>query len=147
MPIALQEPEFETAVAAPKKRVLVVDDSPIDRRLAGKIIESAGDLIVRYASDGREALDLMERETPAVVLTDMQMPEIDGLELVKAVRGQYPSIPVVLMTAHGSEEIAILALKAGAASYVPKRRSPTICSAPSHRCFAWPRWTAPDNAC
>jgi CheY-like chemotaxis protein len=55
------------------------------------------------------------------VLTDLQMPEMDGLELVAAVRSTHPLVPVVLMTACGSEELAIRALRAGAASFVPKQ--------------------------
>jgi hypothetical protein len=55
------------------------------------------------------------------VLTDLQMPELNGLELVRMVRSEYPLIPVVLMTSKGSEEIAVEALQQGAASYVPKR--------------------------
>jgi CheY-like chemotaxis protein/anti-sigma regulatory factor (Ser/Thr protein kinase) len=121
MPKTLEAPSTERVLSAPETRVLIVDDSPIDRRLAGRMVEKSAGWTVLYASDGREALALLERETPAVILTDLQMPEIDGLELVKEVRGRYPSVPVVLMTAHGSEEIAILALQAGAASYVPKR--------------------------
>jgi CheY-like chemotaxis protein len=121
MPTALEEPRSKVGFATPTKSVLVVDDSPFDRRLAGRIIESSVGLTPLYAGNGREALELLERESPAAVLTDMQMPEIDGLELVNEVRSRYPGVPVVLMTAHGSEEIAILALQAGAASYVPKR--------------------------
>ena len=56
-----------------------------------------------------------------MILTDMLMPEMDGLELVEAVRSKYPLTPVILMTAHGSEDLAIRALKKGAASYVPKQ--------------------------
>jgi len=100
--------------------VLVVDDNGIDRRLAGKCVEEAG-LLPVYASNGREALSLVEREKPAVVLTDLQMPEMDGLELVAHMRARHPGVPVVLMTAFGSEDIAVAALRAGAASYVPKR--------------------------
>ena len=59
---------------------------------------------------------------PDLVLTDLNMPEMDGLELVGAIRGRFPRVPVVLMTAFGSEEVAIRALEAGAASYVPKRK-------------------------
>ena len=51
----------------------------------------------------------------------MLMPQMDGLELVEAVRAKYPLTPVILMTAHGSEDLAIRALKKGAASYVPKQ--------------------------
>jgi anti-sigma regulatory factor (Ser/Thr protein kinase) len=55
------------------------------------------------------------------VLTDLQMPEVDGLELVEQVRQSFSEVPVILMTANGSEDLAIEALQAGAASYVPKR--------------------------
>ncbi len=106
--------------------VLVVDDSPVDRRLAGGLLakhpggEGQG-LKVVYATNGKEALQKIASEKPDLVLTDMQMPEMNGLELVEAVRNQYPLIPVILMTAHGSEELAIQALQRGASSYVPKR--------------------------
>lgn len=101
--------------------VLVVDDAAIDRRMAGAIIELNLGWRVAYASDGGAALEAMERETPRVVVTDLQMPVMDGLELVAAIRRDHPSVPVVLMTAYGNEEIAMQALRAGAASYVPKR--------------------------
>ncbi len=55
------------------------------------------------------------------MLTDLDMPEMNGLDLVVAVRSKYPQIPVILMTAFGSEEIAVQALQSGAASYVPKK--------------------------
>lgn len=101
-------------------RVLVVDDSPVDRRLAGRLIEKLGDIEVFYASDGKAALEEVESHLPDLVVTDMQMPELDGFGLVEALRSQYPLIPVILMTAAGSEAIAVKALQAGAASYVPK---------------------------
>ncbi len=100
--------------------VLVVDDSRLDRTRAGGILRKAGHDIV-FAADGREALDFLALDAPDVVVTDLQMPNLDGLELVEAVRLRYPHIPVILMTAHGSEEIAVRALQKGAASYVPKR--------------------------
>jgi len=100
--------------------VLIVDDSAVDRRLAGGLLEKRDDWTVHYVSDGREALEFFEKEAPDVVVTDLQMPEINGLELVEAVRGRYPLVPVILMTAHGSEDIAVQALERGAASYVPK---------------------------
>src|SRR3954471_16062609 len=103
------------AALAGATEVLIVDDSPIDRRLAGRIVEKSTGLRVSYASDGLEALRQIARSAPAVVVTDMQMPEMDGLDLVREIRCLHPSIPVVLMTAFGSEEIAIRALKAGAA--------------------------------
>jgi CheY-like chemotaxis protein len=102
--------------------VLVVDDSPIDRRLAGGLLEKRDDCTVHYAADGKEALRQMAGHLPDLVLTDLQMPEMDGLQLVAAIKSDYPLVPVVLMTAHGSEEVAAQALQRGAASYVPKRK-------------------------
>lgn len=101
--------------------VLIVDDSATDRRLARGLLEMQPDVNVLQAPNGREALEQMELNVPDVVVTDLQMPELDGLQLVQRVHQEYPLIPVILMTAQGSEEIAVQALQAGAASYVPKR--------------------------
>jgi CheY-like chemotaxis protein len=110
-------------------KILVVDDSAVDRRLAGSLLEKAEPLAeldgmglnVVYATNGKEGLAAIQAEAPDLVVTDLQMPEMNGLELVEEVRLKFPSVPVILMTAHGSEEIAIQALQRGAASYVPKR--------------------------
>lgn len=99
--------------------VLVVDDSPMDRKIAGEFVVEH-DLTPTYAESGDEALEKLALERPDIVLTDLLMPGIDGLELVKRIRRDYPRVPVVLMTAYGSEDTAAAALKAGASSYVPK---------------------------
>ena len=101
--------------------ILVVDDVALDRHLAGTLLEEHSGWSAIYAEDGREALSLIKRKVPDLVLTDLQMPELNGLELVEAIRRDYAHVPVILMTAHGSEDIAVAALKRGAASYVPKR--------------------------
>src|SRR5262245_13719026 len=100
--------------------VLVVDDNPVDRHLACNLVEKCIDMKAIAAANGRDALDAIRKEKPDLVLTDMVMPEMDGLTLVQEVRTNYPLCPVILMTAFGSEEIAIQALQKGAASYVPK---------------------------
>ncbi len=105
--------------------ILVVDDSEIDRRLAGKLLERGGRFHVEFASNGFEALEHLEERTPLAVVTDLLMPEMDGLELVEEMRRRFASIPVILITAHGSEEIALKALMAGAADFVPKTRLAT----------------------
>ncbi|MHB8898569.1 MAG: response regulator [Thermoguttaceae bacterium] len=101
--------------------ILVVDDSAVDRRLAGGLLEKDPDLSLRYAVNGADGLAKMQEALPDLVLTDLVMPEMDGLELVSMVRSSYPSIPVILMTSAGNEEICVQALQRGAASYVPKR--------------------------
>lgn len=100
--------------------VLVVDDSAVDRRLAGGLLEKGTYLEVRYAENGVSALKEIDRESPDVVVTDLQMPQMDGLQLVLQIAQTYPDLPVVLMTAHGSEAIAAQALANGAASFVAK---------------------------
>jgi CheY-like chemotaxis protein len=102
-------------------KILVVDDSPIDRRLAGSLLETTPGTTVLYAAEGRAALSVVSAQSPDLVVTDLQMPGMDGLALVEAMRASSPAVPVILMTAHGSEEVAATALRRGAASYVPKR--------------------------
>lgn len=101
--------------------VLIVDDSATDRRLAGGLLEQGEEFSVCYAIDGSDALTQMELHVPELVVTDLNMPEIDGLQLTTVIRQTYPFVPVILMTARGSEDIAVAALQKGAASYVPKR--------------------------
>jgi CheY-like chemotaxis protein len=101
--------------------VLIVDDAAVDRRRAEKLLAKESDLTVLTAPNGRQALELLKESQPDLIITDMQMPEMDGLQLVEEVRLKHPGIPVILMTAHGSEELAVQALQRGAASYVPKR--------------------------
>ncbi|MCG6158213.1 response regulator [Rubinisphaera margarita] len=100
-------------------RVLIVDDSALDRQIAGTWVQKAG-CIPLYAVDGQEALDKIRQDRPDIVLTDLNMPKIDGLALVKSLNVSHPALPIILMTAYGSEQIAVEALQAGASSYVPK---------------------------
>src|SRR5438132_13366496 len=95
--------------------VLVVDDSAVDRVRAEKLLSKDIGLTVRSAANGKEALAELARELPDIVITDMQLPEMDGPELVEATRGTYPAAPVILMTAHGSGYCAVQALTARAA--------------------------------
>lgn len=102
-------------------RILVVDDSAVDRKLAGGLLSKNPDWQVYYAHDGAMALNEIELHLPDLVLTDLQMPQMNGLELVTKVREEYPLVPIILMTAKGSEEIAVQALQRGASYYVPKK--------------------------
>ncbi len=101
-------------------QVLVVDDSPTQQMQIQMVLEQGG-YRVRLAANGLKALEAIGEEMPAIVVTDLQMPELNGLELVAEIKLRYPSLPVILTTAVGSESIAAKALHAGATSYVPKR--------------------------
>jgi CheY-like chemotaxis protein len=100
-------------------RVLVVEDSPTQAQEIQLLLEDAG-FKVELAADGVQALEHIQRNMPDIVATDLEMPKMNGLQLVETVRRHHADLPVILMTAHGSEEIAALALRKGAASYVPK---------------------------
>ena len=100
--------------------LLVVDDSTADREMAAHLLAQES-WNVLHAADGQEALAQMRDHDVDLVLTDLVMPNLDGLAFVKQSKIDHPLVPVVLMTARGSEEIAVQALEAGAASYVPKK--------------------------
>ena len=102
--------------------VLVVDDSPVDRHLVGSLLAEEGSLQVEFASHGGEALERVKASPPDIVLSDLQMPGLDGLGLIEALKQSHPQIPIVVMTSKGSEEFAVKALRTGAASYLPKSR-------------------------
>jgi CheY-like chemotaxis protein len=99
--------------------VLVVEDSRTQAEEIRLLLEESG-FEVTLAGDGQDALAALARGLPDLIATDLEMPGLNGLQLVDAVRRKYPSVPVVLITAHGSEAIASKALRKGAASYVPK---------------------------
>ncbi len=101
--------------------VLVVEDSPDQAALITALLEGAGHA-TRAAGTAEIALEMIEDHRPDLVVTDLVMPGMDGLQLVEAVRARNPDLPVVLVTAFGSGDVAVEALKKGAASYVPKPR-------------------------
>ena len=100
--------------------VLVVDDSPVDQKLVGGLLQRDIDWLIEFADNVDTALSMISDISPDLVITDLQMPGKSGIELLKIAREKFPHIPVILITGKGSEELAVEALHAGAASYVPK---------------------------
>ncbi len=101
--------------------LLVVDDSEFEHQVIARLLKTVEGLRLIFASGGLQAMETVRRESPHLILTDLIMPDMDGLELVQQVRTHFPSIPLILMTAFGSEEAAMRALRAGAANYIPKK--------------------------
>jgi CheY-like chemotaxis protein len=103
-------------------RILVAEDSATQgAQISGVLEEARYETVV--VSDGKQALRRLEEgDKFDLVLTDMMMPELDGLQLVRAIRVHHPGIPVILMTAQGTDALAVEALEQGAAGYVPKSR-------------------------
>ncbi len=101
--------------------ILVVDDSELDRTHVGGLLAHEPQWAIAFAENGVDALRHFKHAAPDLLLTDLFMPEMDGLQLVETVRATYPTVPIILMTSKGNEEIAVEALQRGASSYVPKR--------------------------
>ncbi len=102
-------------------RFLLVDDSPVELRLVTGLLQKFEDAEIDTSTNGLEALRAARAATPDVVVSDLKMPGMDGLELIDAMRDEFPGVPIVIVTSQGSEEMAVRALQGGAAGYVPKR--------------------------
>ncbi len=101
------------------RRCLVVDDEPRLRQVLQRVMEADG-FAARAAGSGREALACLEAEEVELVLTDLRMPEMDGIELLKAVRARWPDTAVMLVTAVADVEVAVNCLAQGAMDYLTK---------------------------
>ncbi|MFH0794712.1 MAG: sigma-54 dependent transcriptional regulator, partial [bacterium] len=100
-------------------RILIAEDEDRLWRVLAMLLSNAG-YKLSLASDGEEALSLFEQQQPDVVVTDVKMPKVDGMELLKKVREQSPETPVIVITAFGSIESAVEAMQAGAIDYITK---------------------------
>lgn len=105
--------------------VLIVEDDPVLREALAETMTIAGHTYIT-AKDGKEALTLLDLHNPAVVLTDIRMDKLDGNELLNAIQKTRPGLPVILMTAYGSVEDAVTAIRHGAVDYLQKPFSAQI---------------------
>jgi DNA-binding response OmpR family regulator len=103
-------------------RVLVVDDDPVGRATLREILALEG-YQVEQAAGGREALEKLGSKAFQLMLLDLKMPDVDGLSVLEAVPGKAPDVQVVILTAHGSMESAIQAVRHGAHDYLLKPAS------------------------
>ncbi len=104
--------------------ILLVDDTDFDRQVAAHLLQDVPDAVVCVASCGADALALLTTREIDLVVSDLRMPGMSGLDLLDRMREEHPLVPVVIMTSQGSEELAVDALRRGAASYVPKANLP-----------------------
>lgn len=107
-------------------KILAVDDSPTMRRIIVNTLKRAGYSNVIEANDGKDALAKIKVENPNLVITDWNMPEMDGLTFVATLRSMdnYKDIPVLMVTARSVKEDILVAMKAGVTSYIVKPFTP-----------------------
>ncbi len=111
----------ESRVGGSPSRIVVVDDHPLFRSALGRMLDAQSDLeVVGEASDGQEAVALCRRLRPELVLMDVRMPRMDGLEATRAIKGELPRTIVLVLTALEDPNHLSEALRAGAAGYVLK---------------------------
>jgi len=103
----------------PNKRILVVDDEPTIRSFLLRVLEQEG-YVVQAARDGQEALQYLEMMSYDLLLTDIKMDQMDGVELLQEARKRYADLAVILLTGHATVPSAIVALREGAYDYLLK---------------------------
>lgn len=114
--------ETETAAANGRIRVLVADDHTIVREGLVMILRSSPDIeVVGEAADGEQAIAMVEKLQPHVVLMDISMPGMSGLEAIRQIRRAFPHVKVLALTIHESEDYILHVLRAGVHGYVVKR--------------------------
>src|SRR5687768_5274236 len=105
-------------------RVVVADDWPALRRgVVAMLTRDDAIMVVAEAASADEVLDSVEREKPDVLMLDLGMPGVRGLELVRTVRERYPNVGLLVFTMHREDDMALAALKAGASGFLNKAAS------------------------
>ena len=122
----------------PKERVLIVDDEKNIVSSLQEILTDEGYEIVT-AEDGLDALEVVQSEPPDLVLLDIWIPGMDGIEVLQAIKTYHPEIEVLVMSGHGTIDTAVKATKLGAVGYLMK---PAILS---KNLFLWTSWSCPSK--
>lgn len=99
--------------------ILVVDDEPSNRRTLRMVLEREGHSVME-AQDGQQAFQILKENAPIIMITDLKMPNLNGIELLKRAKKQHPSMEVILMTAYGTIDTAVEAMKLGAFDFITK---------------------------
>jgi DNA-binding NtrC family response regulator len=106
------------------EKVLIVEDEENERSGLAELVQAWG-YETETASDGVEGLEAVERWNPAIVITDLRMPRMDGMQLLEHIAAQPQQVAVILLTAQGSIDSAVAAMKIGAFDFIEKPVNPT----------------------
>jgi len=105
------------------KKILVIDDEPIVRISCERSLANMG-YEIKSASSGKEGIELLEKEPFNLVLLDLKMPDMDGIEVLKKIREKWQETKVIMITGYSTVETAVKTLKLGAFSYIEKPFTP-----------------------
>lgn len=125
-------------------KILVVDDEPVVIRSCKRILETEG-YMVDGASGGREAIITMEQKSYDFVITDLKMPEVDGITLIRWIRKSKPDTGVLVITGYPSQETIKEALELGIIDYVPKPFTPAVLIDVVNRAIEWNKKKVPEE--
>ena len=104
-----------------KKKILIVDDDRVFCSITKKKLEKISqEFVIITASDGKDGVEKLQRNTISLVVTDLEMPQMDGFELLAYISEKYPDIPVIILTAHGSPESEKVILDSGGSGLINK---------------------------
>ncbi|MCW3013957.1 MAG: response regulator transcription factor [Solirubrobacterales bacterium] len=110
-----------SAPAGPARlRTIIIDDDPLARRTIKDVLQSAGFIVIAEAPTGREGIELVVHYRPDVVLMDVLMPGIDGIEATRLILERVPAARIVLLTSGDQEDVAMMGLRAGAVGFLRK---------------------------
>lgn len=128
---------METTVDKP--RVLVVEDTPVMRRFLCQTLEAAGIPVVGEARNGEEALEEARRTRPDVVLLDVVMPVMNGIEVLPLLRGELPEAVILMLTSTSESHLVLQAREEGANGYILKQERQLHTAVPQHVLRHWER--------
>ena len=112
-------------MTAEQLRVLIVDDHPVFCQGLRRILEATPDIAVAgVARDGEEALNMARQLTPDVILMDINLPSMNGMQVTRLIKAELPNIGVIMLTAYHDESQVLHAVRAGASAYYPKDVTP-----------------------
>jgi len=100
-------------------RILIIDDNPSDVSIMDDILTRAG-YITGSRPDGIHILDYLRDNRPDIIMLDLVMPKLNGIEILREIKREYPDIPVLMCSAAGLEQVVALAIRVGASGYVIK---------------------------
>lgn len=100
--------------------ILIVEDDPVQREQLTRILSDGGYQVLGAAGSGTEAIRLIRSLRPSMIMLDLVMPDINGMDLLRSIRVAYPTIPVMVCSSFGHEVVADLACRLGAFAFFPK---------------------------